>query len=431
MDARRVLKQRGFDTFSIYDPKESLMVKDGLTLYKGLKIKDVSILSFDIESTSLEVNASAHVLLISNTFRVNGEITRKLFSYTDYEDEGEMIIDWCSWVREMNPAIICGHNINTYDLPYLKGVAAKYGVTLDLGRNGSAAKFDSFESKFRKDQTQDLHYHKCKIYGREVVDTLFLAIRHDMVEKKYDSYALKKIIAQEGWEVPGRVFYDADKIRHNYKNPVEWEKIKQYAIFDADDSLKLFDVMATSQFYITQSVPKSFQLVCESASGAQINSMLIRSYLQDGHSIPKASQVESFEGGISFGIPGIYKNVFKVDIQSEYPSIILLHDLYDKVKDPKANFLKMVRYFTAERLKNKRLAKETGDIYYEHLQQEQKVTINSFFGFCGSVGLNFNSPQLGAFITSKGREFIKTALLWASGRNDYGSSDLPDSQSED
>lgn len=429
LDARRTLKQRGFDIFSIYDPKEAICVKDGYTYFKNMKIKDVSVLSFDIESTSLEVNDDAHVLLISNTFRVKDHVERKLFAYTDYADEGEMILAWCKWVQEVNPAILCGHNINAYDLPYLRGVAAKFGVELELGRDGSAVKFDSFESKFRKDQTQDLHYHKCKVYGREVIDTLFLAIRHDMVEKKYDSYALKKIIAQEGWEVSGRVFYDADKIRSNYKIPKEWEKIKQYAIFDADDALKLFDVMATSQFYITQSVPKSFQLVCESASGSQINSLLIRAYLQDGHSLPKATTAKEFEGAISFGKPGIYTNCLSFDVASLYPSIMLQYEVCEPAKDPKGYFLKSLDYFTKTRLEYKKLAKTTGNQYYDDLQNAFKILVNSYYGFMGSTGLLFNAPDKASFVTEKGREILSKAIEWATGK--AAETFLPDEDEDD
>src|SRR5271166_4924130 len=70
------------DIFSIYDSKEALMVKDGYTYFKSMRLKDVSVLSFDIETTSLELNDSAKVLLISNTYRSgNGQVIKKLFSY--------------------------------------------------------------------------------------------------------------------------------------------------------------------------------------------------------------------------------------------------------------------------------------------------------------------------------------------------------------
>jgi len=415
--ARKYYVRSGYDTYAIYDPKESFMVKDGYTYFKKMKVEDVSVLSFDIEATSLSPSdPGAMVLIISNTFRKNGKISRRMFTYDQYPSFHDMIEDWVTWVREVDPSVICGHNIESYDLSYLAILMDQHGYTLNLGRDGSPARFDSYESRFRKDQTQDLHYHKCRIYGREIVDTMFLAIKHDIVAKRYESYALKKIVEFEGWEVPGRIHYDASQIRFQYKIPEEWEKIKAYAMFDADDSLTLYDKMVPSQFYIAQSVPKSFQSVVESASGSQINALLVRSYLQDAHSIPKATDYQEFEGAISFGKPGIYTNCLSFDVASLYPSVMLEYEVYDKQKDPKGHFISMLSYFTQTRLTYKKLAKETGEKYYDDLQNSFKILANSFYGFMGAAGLNFNSPDRAAFVTEKGREVLSKAIEWASGR---------------
>ena len=123
---------------------------------------------------------------------------------------------------------------------------------IKLGRLDKPLYFNKYESKYRIDGSRDLHYHKCQVYGRELVDTMFLAYKYDAVEKKYESYGLKKIIAQEGLEKKDRTFYDASQIRHNYTNPEELEKIKRYAEEDGDDALALYDLMVAPTFYLTQ-----------------------------------------------------------------------------------------------------------------------------------------------------------------------------------
>lgn len=408
--ARNFLKHK--DIFSIYNRKEATMCKDGFTYFKGLKHKDVSALSFDIETTSLEHTPEAKVLLIANTFRdIDGTIIRKQFKYDDYVSEGRMIEDWCTWVRAVNPSILLGHNIYAYDLPYLAFIANKFNATLKLGRDGSDIKFDKYDSKFRKDQTQFIEYKRPHCYGREFVDTLFLAIKYDVVAKKYESYALKKIIDAEGITQPGRVFYDAAQIRHKYKDPKEWLLIQQYAMFDGDDALALYDLFSPPYFYMTQSVPKSFQSMIESASGSQINSMMVRSYLQEGHSLPKAHESADYQGAISLGHPGIYDNVYKVDVASLYPNIMLQYEVYDAQKDPKKNFLQLVQTFTTRRLKHKALAKK--DKYYDDLQAAEKIFINSCYGFLGTAGLLFNSPTKASFVTETGRNILQQAIDWA------------------
>jgi DNA polymerase elongation subunit (family B) len=403
---------RRYDTYCVYDDKEAAMVLNGFTYFKDTKINDVSILSFDIESTGLVYNDTSKVLLISNTYRNANTVERKLFSYDDYETEAELFDDWCSWVREKNPSILCGHNIFGYDLPYLDFNARKAGTTLKLGRDLSDIIFSKKESDFRIDGSKDLQYKKAFIYGREIIDTMFLSYKYD-IGRKYESYGLKNIIKQEGLEIKDRQFYDASQIRFTYKDKEEWKKIKLYAIHDADDALNLFDLMIPSYFYLTRSIPKSFQTMLISASGSQINSFLVRSYLQDGHSIPKTTEGMPFEGAISIGNPGIYHNAYKVDVASLYPSIMLEYKIYDKNKDPNAYFQQMVEYFTKERLQNKKLAKETGEKYYKDLQESEKIVINSCYGMLGATGLNFNSPANASLVTRKGREILQLALDWA------------------
>jgi DNA polymerase I len=403
------------DIFSVRNSKEAALIKDGMTYFKGLKPSEVSILSFDIETNGLTHDENSKVLLISNTFRAAGKIEKKLFAYDDYENIGDMIEDWCKWVTEVDPAVVIGYNIFRFDIPYLRHTASLFGRDLNLGRNNSALVVDDkYESKFRVDGTRDLHYHRCNIWGREIVDTMFLSYRYD-IGRKYESYGLKKIISQEGLEKKDRVFYDASQIRFNYEKPDHWKTIKEYCIDDADDALALYDLMIPPFFYMTQSVAKPFQMMFESATGGQINTIMMRAYLQDRHSLPKASEAVDYEGAISIGNPGIYREVFKVDVASLYPSIMIQYEVFDKDKDPREYFKLLVKTFTENRLRHKALAKT--DKYYDDLQASEKIFINSCYGFLGTSGLLFNSPAKAAFITEKGREILTGAIDWSAVNN--------------
>lgn len=411
--ARNQLKNK--DTFFIRNDKESLMVKDGYTYFKGMSLLDIPILSFDLETTTLKLGDDSKILLISNTFRRGSQIVRKLFAYDEYESQGVMLEDWARWVREMNPIILCGHNINGFDLPYILHVAEMEQITVNLGTDRSPLKQSDYESKYRIDGSKDLHYKKHSIFGREIIDTLHLAYKYDATEKKYVTYNLKVIIAQEGIEKPGRTFYDASQIRFNYKIPEEWIKIKEYCKDDSDDGLALVDRMAPPYFFMCQNIPKSFQALIESASGSQLNAMMVRSYLQEAHSLPRMSETQGFTGAISDGWPGIYKNVWKIDVTSLYPSIMLQYNIYDADKDPKNHLLSILTDLRNGRLTNKKLYKETGDPKYKHLDNSQKILLNSLYGFLGSSVL-FNSPRNAALVTHHGREIIKKTVLWATGK---------------
>lgn len=418
LKARQQYKQQ--DTYSIFDPREASMVNKGITYYKGLAPKDVSVLAFDIETTGLLHNDNSKVLIIANTLRKNGIIQRKSFNYDEYTNEGEMIKDWCKWVREVNPSILCGHNIISYDIPYLRYVADKFKVKLQLGRNNSELEYYKYTSKFRVDGNRDQEFSNLRCYGREIIDTYFGLQRWD-IGKELESYGLKPAIKHFGLEIEDRQHYDASKIKDNYKDPIEWDKIKRYSEHDGDDALAILDKIIPTTFFVVQSVPKTFQQIILSASGSQINSMLLRSYIQNGHSIPKTSpSTIKVNGGISFGVPGIYKNVLKVDLKSAYPSQILRFKIFDKDKDPSGNFLYITNYFTQERFKIKALLKDPIDEMLVARDNSAKVFINSMYGVLNTKGLNFNNEHLAEQITSETRKVIQESIVWASGHDlDY------------
>lgn len=414
-------KKAGIDVFRIWNTKEQAMIYHGITMFKGLKVNDVSVLSFDIEAEGIIQDDNSKVFVITNTFRdSSGELHKKHFRVDEYEDnDGDMIQDWCDWVVEQDPTVITGHNIFGYDLKMLQFCYAErdgYKRKLPLGKYGHEISIDNYVSSFRVDGNNAWDYQKIQVVGRHIIDGMFLSVKYD-IGRNFPSWGLKSIAEYLGLVKEDRQFYDASKIGQNWSDPVEREKIVAYGVDDSDDSLSIYDIMIPSIFYFTQSIPKPYQLMCLSATGAQLNALMNRAYLQEGHGLPKASIHSYVSGGISFGIPGIHNNVFKIDVASLYPSIIRSGKLYSKHKDPKGYYLQMVDTFTEERFKNKRLYKETGDTYYNDLQASQKVGINSAYGLCGTPGLNFNDFDLANVITKTGRQIIKDTIQWATGKD--------------
>lgn len=416
-DDRKRLYRYKDSIWSLYDDVEMHMTVKGTTLFKGLKVNEVSRLGFDIESDGLVHHKDSIVYMISNTFRDGkGNEVKKVFRLDHYKDCGAMIDDWCKYVREIDPTLLVGHNVIGYDFPYLEHVANLCETSLKLGRDDSYIQFANRPRNYRVDGSQTWEYKNVKVFGRHIIDTMFLAVKYD-IGRNFPSWGLKPIIEHLGLVKEGRQFYDASKIKDNWNDPIEREKIVNYGIDDGDDALNLYELMIPSFFYLTQSIPKSFQTIINTASGSWLNSIFLRAYLQDFKSIPKATEVDNFEGAISYGVPGVYSNCFKQDVSSLYPSIMRQYNICDEKKDPERYFSNVVEYFTLQRLENKKLASETGDSYYKALEQSQKVVINSLYGFLGARGVNFNSPENAALVTRYGRDILNKAMIWATNKD--------------
>lgn len=414
-DYKNICKRKGIDFWYCYNPVEAAMIKDGYTMFKGMTMQDVSVLSFDIETTGVKIDDNSFVLLISNTYRDrNGNVTRRLFDFSSYDKPADMFNAWSKWVRELDPDILLGHNVFTFDIPYMLRAASNCGAKLHIGRDASTINTPRYPKTFMAGGRQVCEYMNYTVFGREIIDSMFLAYNFD-VGRKYPNYKLKDIIAFEGMEKEGRQHWDFNKNKEPWTNVEDWQKFKQYAEEDADDALALYDLMAPQFFYYTQAMPLSFQTINNTNTGSQVNKFMLRSYLQNSQAVPKASEKADFEGAISFGNPGVYHNVFKVDVASLYPSIMLAYNIYDSKKDPDRNFIAAVEYFTQERLKNKALAKTEGR-YYKDLSDGQKIMINSFYGFLGAPGLHFNYPEGASEVTRRGRAVLNQAIEWAKSK---------------
>lgn len=395
--------------------EEGWMLHSGQTYFKGMKFEELKVLSFDIETTTFNPkDKDANILLVSSTYTIlsSGCNKSRLFDINSYTNNVELLRAFCDYVKELNPDIIIGHNIFSFDLPYMN-----HFYPLTLGRNGEPIEIEDKVSKFRKDGSQQYEYNNIKVHGREVCDTFFLSMKYDL-ERKFPSYGLKaiekhlKIVPEDRIEWDFKKNPTSDMLK---TDEVTWKSFVKYCEQDSESPIKLFEKMAPPFFYMTQSVPKTFQQMINEASGSQLDAVMIRSYLQDGKSIPKTSQKEEFQGAISYGKPGIYRNVRKVDVVSLYPSIMLQYNIYDKEKDPNQHLLKILKYFRDERIKNKDIYKKTNDRYYDDLQAAQKIFINSIYGFLGAKYLLYNYPEGSTAVTKYGREILQKAVKWATG----------------
>lgn len=173
-----------------------------------LKVAPVRILSFDIECAGRKgifpEPDKDPVIQIANMVIKQGEkepFIRNVFTLNtcapivgsdviSFEKESEMLEKWASFVRDCDPDIITGYNINNFDLPYLinRAKALKANNFTYLGRvinTPSVIKETVLQSK----QMGKRENKSINIEGRVTFDLLLILIR----DYKLRSYTLNAV----------------------------------------------------------------------------------------------------------------------------------------------------------------------------------------------------------------------------------------------
>lgn len=362
-------------------------------LFDGVAFSAVKRLVFDIETTGLD----------PDTDRVF------MFSYTDGVTEGiiegderEILERAAQIVQEIDPDIIDGYNIYRFDLPFLVRRAFIYGINIPWGRDGSTP----YVATKRNCKLGGRSYSLCPVYvyGRQVVDTWVATLRYD-TGGHMPGYNLKQVARYLGVSDPDRVYVEGEDIYRTYlEDP---DTIREYSLQDVRETYRIGNIVFPALFTLCTFIPDSFQNITFMGTGDAVNTLLITSYLRENHSIPLPSPVEKYPGGyVSCPAPGLWKDVAKIDVESLYPSVICRYNIKPST-DTLDVFVATLDRFRQMRLHHKR---RTGDAFSQSLQQSLKILINSFYGYMGTQGVNFNDWKAAAEVTARGREIVQTMV---------------------
>ena len=396
------------------DPVHQYLLLTGRTLFKEFAFKDLHRLALDIETATAPGYGFSNpqrredrilsIALMDN--RGNEEV---LFA-TDYGEE-EMLEVLGSRLRELDPDVLEGHNLFNFDLEYIITRARMHGIKLYWGRDDSEPRVR--RSRFNVAE-RTIDYTRMDIFGRQVVDTMFLLQYYDIVARELESYGLKSAARHFGLAAPERTYIEPEEIQWYYENKPDL--LKQYNLDDVRETLALSELLAYSFFLQTRIFPFSYQNIFVRGNATKINALFLREYLRQRASIPKPKEAEAFAGGYTDVFRhGVVRPVVSCDAASLYPSILLSKNLKPS-GDSLDIFLPLLRDLRNFRFEAKRQAQSVEDLhqqeYYEALQQTFKILINSFYGYLGTRLHHFADPHLAGEVTRFGREIIVQMVDW-------------------
>ena len=389
------------------DPITAHLVGSGETFYKGLQFTDLRRLQFDLETLDVVPHREgSEICLIGIRDSAGFE---RVLALDDFPNEGALIEEFVRIVRDRDPDIIEGHNVFNFDLWYLEERARRAGVQLALGRDGRTPMWR--DDSIRRSGQNGMLVKYYRIYGRQIVDTFFGALRWD-VGRRLPNYKLKSIVHHLGIGDADRAMVDASNMRRLWADPDARAKLKAYCLDDARDAERLSNLVTPNEFYQAQFVPESLQGLAWVGIGSRIERLMVRAYLNARHSIPRPRPIGPTAGGYTVAFEtGLFRNVVKCDVESLYPSIMISRGIKPQDDDLDV-FLPLLTALRERRMEAKRAAERAraeggDDLAADGLQNAFKILINSFYGFLGTNGLHFNDGTAAGAITEAGRAVLE------------------------
>ena len=391
-------------------------------------IAPLTTLSFDLE-TSIQHGT---VLCAAAVLRTKDGDTEATFTGT----EKEIIGDFIDFVRESDPDIITGYNIDNFDLPVLErrieAMPAKERLRLALGR----VPFDDDRVKPNRSSSR---WWRCT--GRVIMDAWWEARMALRPERESLSHVSQLLFPDQMEK--RKMDVDASRMDE------EWQErpdvVLEYCLQDAKLPLDILDAIAAQRrresLGAVAKVP--LETAVNGTTSQWIDSLLVRLAERSQVVVPRTKgqrSSESIEGGYVHDVKmGLSTWIVVLDFKSMYPSIMIEHNVCSTTRTEDENSGSHVAPTGAmfvdkkERLglipqiltdlmasrdfhKNQmRLAKKDKNdhlhAFHDRLQESVKILMNSFYGVLASSFYRFTHPDLGASITAWARRKVRGIII--------------------
>ncbi len=400
------------------DPVSQFLIQTGKTLFKQMQFEDLHRLQLNVETTYARgLNYGNPNRRENRMFLLTLSDNRGWEYVIDAKkyNEREMLEEFVRIIHDQDPDVIEGHNIYYADLPYLLGRCEMHNVECALGRDGSSLHSLDSRSAF-SDRTPD--YSLYEIAGRHIIDTRQLVQTHDSSKRSLERYGLGHVAQQFGLAKTGRVYVKQDRISWYWEH--EPDVLIRYALDNAHETRFVSDYLSPNIFYLSQIVPGNYGTLARLGASSRIESILLREYVRQKHSVPKPQPGTQTTGGYADVFhTGVLGPILHVDVESMYPSIMTTAKIAPAT-DSLGIFLHVLEGLLTIRLDaKKRMKAEKNGVEkakWDAMQSAYKILINSFYGYLGYGRALFNDYAAADRITKTGQKLL-TQLIDAISEN--------------
>ena len=402
-------KTKNSKEFIMLNPVEQFMMATGKRLFKGYESYDDLVrMTFDLETQGLnpEIHGIEQVGIRTNkgfekilTIEGRGK-ERK-------ENELKSIIEFLNYIKEIDPDVICGHNIENFDTNFFFVRSEVLGSSFkDLSEK--IFKYPIYKRKKKavlKIGGEVEYYNPTVVWGRYLVDSLHAVRRAQAMDSDMKKADLKYVTKYSKMNKPNRVYVPGDKISeiwndydHEYafndengswyiideKHPLKegYESktgdyvVMRYLLDDLYEGDKVECRYNEPNFLLCKMLPTGFSRACTMGTAAIWKMIMLSWSYENGLAIPDNAPKVNFVGGLSrLLVLGYIDKVAKLDYNSLYPSI----DLTWGIKTPldiSNVMLYLLEYVLTERELYKGLKGKAGKEAGKYREQRNELEAN-------------------------------------------------------
>ena len=398
------------ELYLVSNPVQQYLMQTGNTCFKGMAFDDLLRMQLDIEvySESGFPNAKRENDAVIIVALSDNRGWQKILHIKN-GSEKTLLEELVEVICRHDPDVIEGHNIFAFDFAYLAERFKRYKIPFNIGRDGSEPRTYNSSMRFAE---RSIDFPVFQIAGRHVIDTYFQVMSYDVFKRDLPGYGLKAAARYFGFAPEDRTYIDGDQIAQTWiTNP---DLLLQYAADDVIETERLARHLSGSTFYLTRMLPMPYGQVARTGPAAKIESLFVREYLRQKHSLSKSQWGSQTLGGYTdVFLTGVAGPVVYADVESLYPSIMLNYNVKPG-NDTLSLFPDLLRRLTELRFSAKNAMKtaktdeEIGEL--DARQNSYKVLINSFYGSLGFSLAAFNDFAEADRVASIGQKLLRQII---------------------
>ena len=401
------------------------------------------LMSFDLETSILEEKILCAAVVIQQGSR------EEIYEFKG--SESDILSGISQLVREKDPDIITGYNIDNFDLPRILarsreiGKKGDYATHADLFGWGRVPILESEDTRLiPKRQSNRRNWD---IYGRCVLDAWWQARMVLRPKRETLKYVCSLLWPED--EDLQKMDVDASKMDK------EWEErpdvVMQYCVQDTILPLRILTqiraVQTKEALASVAAVP--LEVAISGTTSQWIDSLVIRLADRENIAVPRTNRSNSGDqivGGYVHEVEaGVHRWIAVLDFKSMYPSIMISNNICYTTRidenerpeeSPEKGFHKSpygAKFLPAETrrglvprlledlmelrtqhkisLKGAQKAKDaSAEQFHEQMQYAVKILMNSFYGVFASKFYRFTHDDLGSSITAWARSNIMSII---------------------